>query len=100
MLTGVLIPREDKFIPFNIFFTLRILLAFLRLESLIINFLFPLPGRLWRSSKFDEFTVTSNFLKIISAFLLHPHFLILSGKPVIFQTLTSKVLTLTLTLTL
>ena len=42
MYTGFLIPREDKCIP-SIFFTLRILLK-----------------------SFNESTVTSNFLKIVS----------------------------------
>ena len=53
------------------------------MESLIINLLFPLPSSWWQSSTFDEFTVTSNFSNIISAFSCRFSFLILSGKPAI-----------------
>ena len=82
MYTGILIPREDKFIPFKFFFTLRILLASLRLESLMIKFLFPLLGSQWWFSIFDESTVTSNFSKIISTFSSRSSFYILSAMPV------------------
>ena len=98
MCTGVAIHREYKFILFNFFSILRILLASLHLKILLINFLLTFIGSHCQSSTFDESTVTPSFPKVVSNFSSRSSFLILSGKSEI-PIMTPEIMTVTPALT-
>ena len=83
MKTGFFIPREDKLRFFKFFFTLRILLASLRLDSLMITFLLVLLATQWQSSTFDGSTTTFNSSKTFSTVPSRSSFFRDSGNPLI-----------------
>ena len=74
-------PIEDKFIPFKLFLTFRILFASFRLENLTMTFFEPLLGNQWQSSILEESTSTSSFLNNRRAVSSSSEFSIHSGRP-------------------
>ena len=81
--TGLLIPTEQRFIPFKFFLFFRIRLASLRLPNLMITFLGPLIFNQWQSSMFEGSIATSNLSKILMVGFSRSSLLTLSGTPAI-----------------
>ena len=85
MKTGLLIPTEQRFIPFDLFMFFRIRSASLHLKNLMITFLSPLLFNQSQSTMFEGSNSTSNLSKILMVVFSRSSLVTPSGTPVIYK---------------